>query len=147
MISSGKVTSNGSRRGSNGSFKVTGSAILPHFDADKLRTAKLRSALETSVTAMGSWNEGMPPDRDRCTEGTWSPFYVLSFSERERRRGLKGWMDVRLCWTVDRWGSDCSAYAPKNFFTSSHLRSTSTKTSNRAVPLQFRWDVFCFRLW
>ena len=141
-MSSGEVTSNGSPRCSNGSFKVTGRAILPHRDADKPRTAKLRRALDASVTATGSWNDGMPPDRDRSTEGAWSPFYELSFSERERRRGLKGWTrwtesGLRLCWTVDLCGSDSSACASRNFFTSSRSSSTSTNTSNRAVPLPF----------
>jgi hypothetical protein len=95
-MSSGEVTSNGSLRGSKGSFKVTGRAILPRFDADKLRTAKLRSALDASVTATGSWNDAMPPDRDWCTEGTWGPFYELSVSERERCRGLKEWTEAVL---------------------------------------------------
>ena len=87
---SGEVTSNGSCRGSNGSFKVTGRAILPRFDTDKAWTARLRSALDTSVTATGSWNKiswrGSVNDGDMC--------------ECERYRGLKmkveiyGWRAV-----------------------------------------------------
>jgi hypothetical protein len=84
-MSPGKVTSNGSLRGSNGSFKVTGRAISPCFDAENLWIAKLKSALDVSVTATGSWNDGMPPNRDQCTEGAWGLFCELSSSEQGRR--------------------------------------------------------------
>ena len=59
---------------------MTGRAILPRFDADNARTAKLRSALDASVTATGSWNK---------TSWQGSVVHDGDMCEWERYRGLK----------------------------------------------------------
>ena len=115
---------------------MTGRAILPRFDADKLRTAKLRSALDAIVTATGSWNNGMRTSRQATRISVRRGRGVLC--KWERHRDLKGWV---LCWTN---GLGLSACASNNFFfTSSHSSSTNTRTSNRAEHiLEFQCDVF-----
>jgi hypothetical protein len=66
MISSGKVTSKGSGRDSNGPSKVTGRAISPRSDADNPRRARLSRLAPARVAATGSWKfKGMAVAR-RC---------------------------------------------------------------------------------
>ena len=91
MISSGKVTSKGSGRDSNGPSEGMGRATLPRTEADNPRKARLNRPVPARVTATGSWKfNGMLVTRRFLSVNLANLYWDQDWMRPRRVNGRRG---------------------------------------------------------